>query len=272
MEERITSSQNSRIKNLVRLRDGKHRRRQGLYIIEGLRELERAIACGVVPIELYVCEELWNDDGALDLTEQVSGMEGTLVLNVAEEPFKKASARENPDGLIAVAKVPELGIRDLKLSSNPFLLIVEHVEKPGNLGTLLRTADAAGVDAVIITDPVTDIYSPNAIRASQGSIFSIPSVVVSNEELRGWLAGNGISVVATTPENAQVHWNVDFTGPVALLMGSEARGLSKFWLDDEAVLRALIPMRGQADSLNVSAAAAIFLFEAVRQRSARLQK
>ena len=265
-EAEINSPQNPRIKNLVRLREGKHRRRQGQFIIEGLRELRRAVEAGVALAEFYACEALWSHPDALDLAEQIDALPGIARFQVAESAFRKASARENPDGMMAVAAMPERSLGSLALGPNPLLLIVEHVEKPGNLGTLMRTADAAGADAVVITDPVTDLYSPNSIRASQGAVFSLPSIVADNTAVRRWLEARRIGMVATTPAADRLHWEVDLARPMALLMGSEAQGLSTFWLDDPEVQRARIPMNGQADSLNVGAAAAIFLFEAVRQR------
>lgn len=267
-EAPINSPQNPRIKNLVRLREGKHRRRQGQFIVEGLRELQRALQAGVPISEFYACEPLWADPETLDLAEAIDALPGVERFQVAEPAFRKASARENPDGVLAVAPMPVRTLDDLVLSPTPLLLIVEHVEKPGNLGTLMRTADAAGVDAVVVTDPVTDLYSPNSIRASQGAVFSVPSIVADNAAVRQWLAARSIQPVATTPDADALHWQVDLAGPTAILMGSEAQGLSPFWLDDPSVRRARIPMHGHADSLNVSAAAAIFLFEAVRQRGA----
>ncbi len=267
VETSINSPQNPRVKNLVRLREGKHRRRQGIFIIEGLRELQRALKAGVEITEFYACEALWNDPAALDLAEEIDARSGIECFQLAEAAFRKASAREGPDGILALARSPVRSLDDLRLRTNPLLLVVEHVEKPGNLGTLLRTADAAGVDAVIVTDPVCDLYNPNCIRASQGAVFSVCSLVADNAQLRRWLAERGMALVATTPEASLLHWQVDMRGPAALLMGSEAQGLSAFWMDDPVVQRARIPMNGGADSLNVAAAAAIFLFEAVRQRA-----
>lgn len=266
-ETQINSPQNPRVKNLVRLREGKHRRRQGRYLIEGLREVQRAIASGAPVVEFYACEPLWNDPAALDLAETIDAMPGIEKFQVAEPAFRKASARENPDGLIAVATMPETSLETLKLSPTPLILLLEHVEKPGNLGTLLRNADAAGADAVIVTDPVTDVFSPNAIRSSQGSIFSLPCVVTDNQTALDWLKEHHFNLIATTPDAEKLHWQVDMRGPLALLMGSEAEGLSDFWMKHPQVQRARIPMRGRADSLNVGAAAAIFLFESVRQRA-----
>jgi RNA methyltransferase, TrmH family len=263
----ITSPQNPRIKDLARLREGKHRRRAGLYVVEGLRELERALAGGVSIATLYICEECWLSAQYGPLASKIAALPGVESFKLSKSAFEKASNRENPDGLLAVAQIQKAGLGDLKLSATPFLLLIEHVEKPGNLGTLLRSADAAGADAVIVTDPVTDLYSPQAIRASQGSIFALPTVFATNDEARAFFLANNIKPFAATPYADHTLWELNLRQPTALLLGSEADGLSGFWMDDPDTLRAKIPMSGKsADSLNVSAAAAIFLFEVVRQR------
>ena len=263
----ITSPQNPRVKDLARLREGKHRRRAGCYVIEGIRELERAVAGGVEITSFYVCEEEWLSEEYAPLADRIAALPGVESFSLAKTAYEKASNRENPDGLLAVAKMKKNGLADLKLGPAPFLLLIEHVEKPGNLGTLLRSADAAGADAVIVTDPVTDLYSPQAIRASQGSIFALPTVFATNEEAKAFFQTHGIKPFAATPHTERVLWELDLRQPTALLLGSEADGLSSFWMDDKDTMRAKIPMSGKsADSLNVSAAAAIFLFEVVRQR------
>jgi RNA methyltransferase, TrmH family len=267
----ITSLQNPRIKDLVRLKDGKHRRRSGMYVIEGFRELERAIAGGAEVMGFYVCENRWLGQGYSALADKISAISGVESFSLSQSSFEKVSNRENPDGLLAVAKMKAQGLDALagiiSASKSPFLLLIEHVEKPGNLGTLLRSADAAGADAVIVTDPVTDLYSPQAIRASQGSIFALPTVFATNDEAKAYFVKSGIHPIAATPDARQTLWDIDMKQPIALLLGSESDGLSSFWMDDPETLRAKIPMSGRtADSLNVSAAAAIFLFEVVRQR------
>jgi TrmH family RNA methyltransferase len=263
----IQSPQNPRVKDLVRLKEGRHRRRTGLFVVEGLRELERALATNAFIQELYFCEEFWSDPACQDLCARVASLPGVETFRTSEAAFAKASNRENPDGILAVAKMKLGGLEDLKLGPAPLLLLMEHVEKPGNLGTLLRSADAAGADAVIVTDPVTDLYSPQAIRASQGSIFSLPTVFADNAAAKAFFVQNGIRPVAATPDAPRTLWEIDMRQPVALLLGSESDGLGPFWMDDKETMRAKIPMDGRcADSLNVSAAAAIFLFEAVRQR------
>ncbi|MEJ1973736.1 MAG: RNA methyltransferase [Lacunisphaera sp.] len=191
---------------------------------------------------------------------------GAQLFELAKEAFAKVAYRERPDGLLAVAPQWRRGLDDLALAAHPFLLVVESIEKPGNLGTILRSADAAGCDAVIVCDPVTDIFNPNVVRASTGVLFSVPVVVADSAAVHAWLVEKGIRVVATTPDTPNVYTKVDLRGPLAIVMGSEQYGLSEFWLK-ESNLTVRIPMAGQADSLNVAMATIITLFEAVRQRT-----
>ncbi len=264
----ICSPQNPRVKDLARLKEGKHRRRAGCYVVEGLRELERAVAGGADIRALYTCEDYWTGPDYALLAARVAELPGVESFRMAIPAYEKASNRENPDGLLAVAAMRKSGLADLKLGDTPLIMLIEHVEKPGNLGTLLRSADAAGADAVIVTDPVTDLYSPQAIRASQGSIFAMQTAFADNAQAKAFFRERGIRAVAATPDADKTLWEADMRGALALLLGSEAEGLSSFWMDDPGTMRAKIPMSGRsADSLNVSAAAAIFLFEAVRQRS-----
>lgn len=263
----ISSVQNPRVKNLVRLRDGHHRRRQGRYLIEGERLLARALAAGVPLEEVYVCPEQWVDDEAATALVAELNARQVPVLAMAPAAMAKAAYREHPDGLLAVAPLGDYPLSALKPRLDGLYLVVEHVEKPGNLGTLLRTADAAGVHAIIVTDPVTDLGNPNLLRASQGAVFTQRLAVASNEEAHAWLRAAGVRMVATTPEAAAVYTDLDYTGATALLVGSEERGLSPYWMREAAeVVGARIPMAGSSDSLNVSAATAVFLFEVVRQR------
>ena len=186
------------------------------------------------------------------------------------EAFAKVAYREHPDGLLAVAPqwkrtLADLALADPSAGRAPFLLVVEAIEKPGNLGTILRSADAAGCDAVIVCDPVTDIFNPNVVRASTGVLFSMPLVVEESARVFAWLRENQIRMVATTPAAESLYTDADLRGPLAVIMGSEQYGLSEFWLQ-HADLPVRIPMAGQADSLNVAMATIVTLFEAVRQR------
>jgi TrmH family RNA methyltransferase len=277
--EKITSPQNPRLKQLVKLRDRRPRDEADLFLIEGYRELKRALAAGVKPRELY-CSPDWflgeNEPALIDGAQRA----GAQVFELSKEAFAKVSYRDRPDGLLAVAPQWHHALADLDKKvgegpaptggskarlAAPLLLVVEAIEKPGNLGTLLRGADAAGVVAVIVCDPVTDIFNPNVVRSSTGVLFSMPVVAAGNAEVRTWLRTHGIRAVATTPAAPALYTSSDLRGPLAIIMGSEQYGLSEFWLNESDLL-VRIPMAGQADSLNVAMAAIITLFEAVRQR------
>ena len=276
--EKITSLQNPRVKQLVKLRDRRPRDEAGLFLIEGYRELRRALAAGVKPRELY-CSPGWflgeNEPSLINGAQHA----GAQVFELSKEAFAKVSYRDRPDGLLAVAPQWHRTLADLDVAGlaktgpgaatpaakPPLLLVVEAIEKPGNLGTILRSADAAGVEAVIVCDPVTDIFNPNVVRSSTGVLFSMPVVAAGNAEVRTWLRAHGIRAVATTPAAPALYTASDLRGPLAIIMGSEQYGLSEFWLKESDLL-VRIPMAGQADSLNVAMAAIITLFEAVRQR------
>lgn len=262
----IQSRQNDQVKNLVKLRERKHRDRQSTFLIEGLREIQHARTAGFEINHLYFCPECFPHDGAHDaFLQQVVRTTPSTIVRLSEDAFAKASHREGPDGLIAVAQQQNNALADLKLSDPVLILILEGIEKPGNLGAILRSADGAGVDAVILVDCVLDLYNPNAIRSSQGLLFALPIVSTERAQLDTWLDNRKIPCLATTPDTEHTHWDADFRGPVALFMGSESHGLSNFWLH-RAAQKIRIPMAGQADSLNVAAAAAVCLYEAKRQR------
>lgn len=263
--ERITSLQNPRVKQLVKLRDRRPRDEAGVFLVEGYREIRRALEKNVVLAELYVAPEWFlgeNEPGLIAAAEAA----GAKVFELSRDAFAKVAYRERPDGLLAVAPQWKRTLEDLTLKPQPFLLVVEAIEKPGNLGTILRSADAAGCDAVIVCDPVTDIFNPNVVRASTGVLFSVPLVVDESSRVLAWLKQKGMRTVATTPAAEKIYSDVDLRGPLAIVMGSEQYGLSDFWLKN-ADVPVRIPMAGQADSLNVAMATIITLFEAVRQRS-----
>jgi TrmH family RNA methyltransferase len=253
------------VKQLVRLRERRERDSAGLFLVEGYREVRRALEKNIRLKELYFCPDWFLGENEPALLEQARTV-GALLFELSKEAFAKCSYRDRPDGLLAIAPQWKLGLADLPLRSQPFLLVVESIEKPGNLGTILRSADAAGVDAVIVCDPVTDIFNPNVVRSSTGVLFSVPVVVEDTAAVLAWLRERGIRVVATTPDTPNLYTQTDLRGPLALVMGSEQYGLSQFWLkESNALVR--IPMAGQADSLNVAMATIITLFEAVRQRN-----
>ena len=290
--EKISSLQNPRIKQLVKLRDRRPRDEAGVFLVEGYREIRRALEKNVKLQEIYFSPEWFLGENEPALIEQAQAS-GAVAFELTKDAFAKVAYRERPDGLLAVAPQwrrsledledilqrhiprtigaahvePELAIPTPSISDKaPFLLVVEAIEKPGNLGTILRSADAAGCDAVIVCDPVTDIFNPNVIRASTGVLFSVPLVVDESARVSKWLKKKNIRTVATTPAAEKLYTDADLGGPLAVVMGSEQYGLSEFWLKncDEPVR---IPMAGQADSLNVAMATIITLFEAVRQRS-----
>jgi TrmH family RNA methyltransferase len=264
--EIITSLQNPRLKRLVRLRDRRPRDEERAFLVEGYREVRRALEKKVTLDEVYFSREwfLGDNEPALLSAAEASGAK---LYELSKQAFAKVAYRERPDGILAVAPQWTRTLADLSLPAVPFILVVEAIEKPGNLGTILRSADAAGCDAVIVCDPVTDLFNPNVVRASTGVLFSVPCVVEENSAVLAWLRGRAVRAVATTPSATQVYSNADLRGPLAVIMGSEQFGLSEFWLAN-ADLPVRIPMAGQADSLNVAMAALITLFEAVRQRGA----
>jgi TrmH family RNA methyltransferase len=264
--EFIQSRQNPRVQNLARLRERAGREAQGRFLVEGLRELERALLRPGTIEDIYFCPDHFRGEEANALLDRAAAA-GIPVCHLAALAFEKVSLREGPDGLLGVARAWKSTLEELKLSANPLLLLLEHVEKPGNLGALLRSADAAGVDAVIVCDPVTDLFNPNVVRNSQGTLFSLPVVVAESAAALAFLRQRNIAIVATTPDSKHDYWEIDLRGPVALALGGEKNGLTTFWIE-AADHRARIPMAGLADSLNVAAAAAIALYEAVRQRRA----
>ena len=260
--EKIVSLQNSRIKNIVKLSKAKERREQNLFIIEGARELNLALMAGYEVDSVFVCPELFVKTDYPHVLESISD---NKKFEVSEAVFEKIAYREGSDGLLTLAKPKGHTLADLKLSDNPFLIILESVEKPGNLGAVLRTADAAQADAVIVCDPATDIYNPNAIRSSVGCVFTVQTAVCTSQEALSYLRSRNIKAYAAELNASQWYQDTDFTKPSAIVMGTEADGLTLFWLDN-ADYRVKIPMRGKIDSLNVSVSTAILTFEAMRQR------
>jgi TrmH family RNA methyltransferase len=262
--EKITSLQNPRVKQLVRLRDRRPRDEDGVFLVEGYRQIRRALEKQIVLNELYFSPDWFLGENETALIESARAA-GAQLFELSKEAFAKVAYRERPDGLLAVAPQWKRELAELVLKPQPFLLVVEGIEKPGNLGTILRSADAAGVDAVIVCDPVTDIFNPNVVRSSTGVLFSVPVVIAESASVRAWLREKCIRAVATTPSATALYTDTDLRGSLAIVMGSEQYGLSDFWLK-ESDTQVRIPMAGQADSLNVAMATIITLFEAVRQR------
>ena len=266
MEENLTieSPQNPRIKTAVRLRKNKVRQQTGTTLVEGCREILRATESGWKFLELYYCPELYLDRHAEKVVEQIRAT-GVPVFRCSETAFCKMSYRDTPDGLIALSPLVGKKLSELTLPKNPLLLIAEDIEKPGNLGTILRTADATGVDAVIACDYKTDLSNPNVIRSSIGTLFFIPVAEATTAETINWLKEQNIQSVAAVPDAEKEYTAVDMCNGTAIVVGAEDVGLSDQWKNgaDTAVS---IPMQGRNDSLNVSTAAAVILYEAVRQR------
>lgn len=256
----ITSIQNPKIKNLVALEKPRERRKQGLFVIEGRKEIGLALQAGYKIGNLFFCEELISHS---DL--EVLNPGEKLLIPVSREVFDRVAIRENSGGVLAVAEQKAHRLDGIRLSNNPLVLVLESVEKPGNLGAILRTADAAALDAVIICDPQTDFYNPNVIRSSIGCIFTNQVASATSEETLQWLEKSGIAPYSTYLKASKPYHTVDFTKPSAIVMGTESTGLSATWIT-ERQQPIIIPMSGKIDSMNVSTAAAVVVFEARRQR------
>jgi RNA methyltransferase, TrmH family len=265
MVKTIASFQNPLIKNILLLRDKpRERKEQNITVIEGIREIKLALGAGFAITHLICCRELIDEN---DIKEMEAA--SSVPFETAEVPveiYNRLAYREDHGGAIALAIPKRISFGDLHIDNNPLFLVLESVEKPGNLGALLRTADAACLDGVIICDPQTDIYNPNAIRSSIGCIFTVPVVTSSTAETVFWLKSNHIRMFGTALTASRFYHETDLRGPAAIVMGSEAYGLSKNWMEEADEL-IKIPMGGRIDSMNVSASAAIVIFEARRQRN-----
>ena len=254
----ITSLQNPRVKQIVKLRDDKKQRQsEGLMLVEGYDEIALALEAGHQPRTLLTAPELVRREMKSIAAE---------TFTVSPAVFEKMSYRENPDGWLALFPIPSLSLDDLKLRDSPLIVVAESVEKPGNLGAILRTADAAHVDALLVCDPRVDAFSPNVVRASRGAIFTVPVVEIQNAMALTWLRDRGIRVLAATPSAEAEYTRQDLRVPLAVAVGTEDEGLSDFWMS-QADLKVKIPMMGKVNSLNVSIATALIVYEAVRQRA-----
>jgi TrmH family RNA methyltransferase len=262
--DEITSLQNQRVKEAAKLRQRRERRSQRRILIDGAREIGRAIEAGVELVEVFHCESLCRTSDCRSLVERLS-MLPVRQSNVTPAVFEKLAFGDRAEGIVAVAKTPERMLNDLTLSADPLVAVLEGVEKPGNIGAVLRSADAAGVSALIVADGGTDLYNPNAIRASLGTIFSIPVCAAPAAAVRDWLVDHEIGIFAARVDAEMPYTAVDFSRPAAIVLGSEADGLSVTWRGS-GVTAICLPMRGRVDSLNVSAAAAVLFYEALRQR------
>jgi TrmH family RNA methyltransferase len=256
----ITSLQNPRIKHLVRLRERRTREEEGLMLVEGAYEIETALRSGMAPQAIYTMP---NASGS-----QTLALSNSEIVTVSPHVFAKISYRDNPDGWLAVFPVPQNALENIKLPGIPLVILAESIEKPGNLGAILRTADAAGVDALLVCDQRVDVYNPNVVRASRGTVFTVPVVQTSSPQALDWLREHKIGVFAATPAASKTFSDVNLRESAAIAVGTEDEGLSEFWLTraDEKIL---IPMVGKVNSLNVAASVAIIVYEAVRQRNTR---
>ena len=264
MVKLISSLQNSMIKNLLLLKEKpRERKEQNLMVIEGIREIRLALIAGFTVTNLLYCKALILENDLEELSSvSVSPMD---LSEVPVEIYNRIAYRKDYGGAIGLAIPKRTAFINLKIGSSPLILVLESVEKPGNLGAMLRTADAANLDAVIICDPQTDIYNPNVIRSSIGCIFTLPVVTCTTPEAITWLRSNNIRMFGTALSSTRFYHETDLRGSAAIIMGSEAYGLSKVWLEEADEL-IKIPMNGKIDSMNVSASAAIVVFEALRQR------
>lgn len=262
----LTSTANPRVKALVRLRSTRRARAEaGATLIEGHDELRLALRAGVRPAELYWAPSLARPDQAA-LADDVRAT-GARVTTVSREVFERIAYREGPDGWLAVAPDPARGLDRIELGPRPLVLVAEGIEKPGNIGAMLRTAEACGADAVIGASTVTDFGNPNAVRASKGTVFVVPVAAAPSADVLDWLRAGGLRIAVTTPRGSTALGDAGLVGPVAIVVGAESTGVSGLWMEqaDETVV---IPMRGRVNSLNAATAAAVALFEANRRRDA----
>jgi TrmH family RNA methyltransferase len=254
----ITSLHNPKIKYIVKLREDKRQRqRDGVMLVEGYDELILALGSGLKPQSLLTAPELVSR--SIDIPS-------ADVTTVTRAVFEKISYRDNPDGWLGIFPIPKITLDDLKLNDMPLVIVAESVEKPGNLGAILRTADAADVDALLVCDPRVDLWNPNVVRASRGAVFTVPTVEIDSPTALAWLKSKNMRVLAATPSAEVLYTSVELNQPIALAVGTEDEGLTDFWMQN-ADIKVLIPMMGKVNSLNVSIATALIAYEAVRQRT-----
>jgi len=260
----LSSPANPRVKQVVRLGQRSHRDESGLMLIEGYRAMKRAIDSGIRPVQVFFSEAWFQGENEPALLDQCAASQPEF-FSCTKEVFAKMAYRERPEGLLMLAPLLHRTLAELPTGPGGLFVIAQSIEKPGNLGTILRSADAAGAHGVIVCDRCTDIHNPNVIRASTGVIFSLPVVEAPSEDVLAWLQTHGIQTVAASPHAQPFYTEVDYTRSTALIVGAEQYGLTDFWMRSAGV-QVRIPMLGKADSLNVASATTILLFEAVRQR------
>ena len=260
----ITSVQNQRVKRMVALQQkSSERRKSGLFVVEGRRELRHCIEGGYEVETVYLCPEVLREFGSEESLPTIP--KGTMVIEVTREVYEKMAYRGGTEGIMAEVKCQTRTLEDLQLPAQPLIVVLESVEKPGNVGAILRSADASGVDAVVVCDPLTDLYNPNLIRSSVGAFFSVPCVACSSEACIAYLKSHSISILTAQLQDSELYYDTDMRSGTAIVMGTEATGLTDQWRKAaDAHIR--IPMLGRVDSLNVSVSAAVLMYEAVRQR------
>ncbi len=265
-EFHLTSTDNPKIKRVLKLRDRRDRDDEKAFLIEGYRELLRGSEKNISLQQLFICRELFlgtNEDAL------IAKFPNAQIISCSKRVFEKISYRDRPDGLLGIAQQFSATLQDieilLKSKKNPWIVIAEGIEKPGNLGTILRSCDAAGVDALLVADPKTDIYNPNVVRASVGTLFTVPVLQASSKDAYALCKSLGLKIVAATPQGTASYTETKLQDPLAIIMGTEQLGLSDFWMK-KADIQTFIPMRGNADSLNVAMATTLLVFEAARQR------
>jgi TrmH family RNA methyltransferase len=261
----ITSLRNPHVQQAARLRDRRQRDRQQRIVIDGARELLRAIEAGVALVEGFVCPPLCRTQDAQRACQALRGTKAR-VFEVTKAVFEKLAFGERAEGVVAVAQAPAASLERIVLSGCPLVAVLEGVEKPGNLGAVLRSADGAGVSALLVADPRTDLFNPNTIRASLGTVFALPAAAAPADEILAWLRAKRLAIYAARVDGAVPYTQAEFRGPAAIVLGAEAEGLSARWRGED-IQAVRLPMLGVADSLNVSAAAAVLFYEALRQRT-----
>jgi len=262
MSDIISSPHNLKIKNLLQLQEkSKERREQGLFVVEGAREIALALKAGYEAESFFVYNEILSRE-AIGI---LNGLSNTKYFHVSKEVYEKLSYREGIDGMVAIMRTKKLSLRNLQLPKDALVVVLESIEKPGNLGAILRTCDAVKADAVIVCEPLADFYNPNTIRSSVGGLFSNQLAMADSEEVNQYLRGKNITMYAAELKASEFYTQHSYKGSIALVLGSEANGLSGFWID-RCQHRIKIPMLGAVDSLNVSVAASVVLYEMIRQR------
>ncbi len=264
-KETLTSPNNPRVRELVKLKKSAYRCQTGLFIIEGYREFKLALTSDVKIGEVYFCPEFFSHSDEYELLS-LSAQRKARLFQVSEGVYSKIAFGNRQEGLVACASYPERSLGSLRLSPMPFLVVAQGIEKPGNLGAIIRTVDGAGIDGLIVADPHTDVYNPNVVRCSLGTLFTAAVVQASSQDIFDWLKAHNIRIVCAQPDASVRYTSIDWKLPSAIVLGSEEKGISSFWRDNADEL-ASIPMKGKADSLNVSITCAVIVFEALRQRN-----